>query len=66
MLAPAFTQNMFGQITANRTLGQYADDSMWPWDNVLNGTGTAARPDIAILTPFPIVLGGSCRSPGRR
>lgn len=56
--APAFTQNMNGLITANRTLGQYADDSMWPWDNTLNGAGTAARPDIAILTPFPIVLGG--------
>lgn len=38
-------------------LGQYRDDSMWPWDNVLNGTGAAARPDIAVLTPFPIALG---------
>lgn len=55
---PAFTQNINGQITANRTLGQYAEDSLWPWDNVTGGAGTAARPDIAILTPFPIVLGG--------
>jgi len=55
---PAFTQNASGVITANRTLGQYADDSMWPWDNVLNGTGTAARPNISLITPFPIVLGG--------
>ncbi len=56
--APVFTQNVNGQITANRTLGQYADDSMWPWDNVTGGVGTAGRPDIAILTPFPITLGG--------
>jgi tyrosinase len=55
---PAFTQNMNGQITANRTLGQYADDTLWPWDAVTGGTGTAARPDIAILTPLPITLGG--------
>lgn len=45
-------------INPNRTLGQYADDTMWPWDNVTGGAGTAARPNIAILTPFPIVLGG--------
>jgi tyrosinase len=56
--APAFTQNGSGQITANRTLGQYADDTMWPWDNVTGGAGTAGRPNIAILTPFPITLGG--------
>jgi tyrosinase len=54
--APSFTQNANGQITSNRTLGQYAEDTMWPWDNVVGGTGTAGRPDIAILTPFPIVL----------
>jgi tyrosinase len=56
--APAFTQNVNGQITANRTLGQYASDTMWPWDNVLNGSGTAARPNISVLNPFPITLGG--------
>lgn len=56
---PIFTQNaVTGAITANRTLGQYADDSMWPWDDIKNGTGTEQRPNIAILTPFPIVLGG--------
>lgn len=56
--APSFTHDSNGFIVNNRTLGQYADDSMWPWDDVLNGTGTAARPDISILNPFPIVLGG--------
>jgi tyrosinase len=57
--APLFTTDVTtGQITANRTLGQYADDTMWPWDNVAGGTGTAARPNIAVLTPFPITLGG--------
>ena len=54
--APGFTISG-GAITVNRTLGQYADDTMWPWDNVTGGTGTAARPGIAILTPFPITLG---------
>lgn len=56
--APSFTLNVNNQITSNRTLGHYAGDSMWPWDNVVGGAGTLARPDIAILTPFPIVLGG--------
>lgn|GEM_PF-684714 len=42
---------------ANRTLGQYADDTMWPWDNVTGGTGPAARPNIAILKPLPVTLG---------
>jgi len=48
-------------ILVNRTLGQYADDTMWPWDNVTGGVfmSTAQRPDIAILKPFPIVLTGS-------
>lgn len=58
VLGPAFTQNSSGQITANRTLGQYAGDSMWPWDNVTGGSATAGRPSIAILTPFPITVGG--------
>lgn len=44
-------------ISPNRTLGQYADDTMWPWDNVRGGSGTAARPTIALLTPFPITAG---------
>jgi len=39
-------------------LGQYVDDTLWPWDNVTGGTGTAARPATAPLTPFPITLGG--------
>jgi hypothetical protein len=43
-------------VTANRTLGQYADDTMWPWDNITGGSGAAARPHIAILTPFPVTL----------
>jgi tyrosinase len=42
--------------TANRTFGQYADDTIWPWDNVTGGTGAAARPHIAILTPLPVTL----------
>jgi tyrosinase len=42
--------------TANRTLGQYAGDTMWPWDNITGGSGTAARPHIAILTPLPVTL----------
>ncbi len=55
--APSFTTNpVSGAITSNRTLGHYLDDNMWPWDNVTGGTGTAQRPDIAILTPFPIIL----------
>jgi len=56
--APLFTTNAAGQITANRTLGQYAEDTLWPWDNVVGGTGAAGRPSIAVMTPFPIVLGG--------
>jgi tyrosinase len=43
-------------VSANRTLGQYADDTMWPWDNITGGTNAAARPSIAILTPFPVPL----------
>ncbi|HEY6975773.1 MAG TPA: tyrosinase family protein, partial [Chitinophagaceae bacterium] len=43
-------------VSANRTLGQYADDTMWPWDNLTGGTNAAARPSIAILTPFPVTL----------
>ena len=57
-LAPVFTQAPSGQITANRTLGQYLEDQMWPWDNITGGAGTAQRPSIAPLTPFPIVIGG--------
>lgn len=44
-------------LGGNRTLGQYADDTMWPWNNVTGGAGTTARPNIAVLKPFPIVLG---------
>lgn len=46
-------------VSANRTLGQYADDTMWPWDNVTGGVSGSAeeRPQIAILTPFPETLG---------
>jgi tyrosinase len=43
-------------VKGNRTLGQYADDTMWPWDNITGGSGAAARPSIAILTPFPVTL----------
>jgi tyrosinase len=58
-LPPQFTQNpMTGVITVNRTLGQYVDDTLWPWDDVKGGVGAAARPTTAPLTPFPIVLGG--------
>ena len=42
----------------NRTLGQYLEDTMWPWDDVTGGTGTAERPVLSNLNPFPIVLGG--------
>jgi tyrosinase len=56
--APDFRLNAGGQIIVNRTLGQYIDDSMWPWDNVNGGTGTAERPAVSNLTPFPITLGG--------
>jgi tyrosinase len=55
--APLFTTNINGQITTNRTLGQYADDTMWPWNNVLNGAGTAQRPNVSLLQPLPIALG---------
>lgn len=43
---------------AGQRLGQYVDDSMWPWDNVTGGVGLAQRPSVAPLTPFPIVVGG--------
>jgi tyrosinase len=46
----------------NRTFGQYAEDTMWPWDNITGtsqGTAnTLIRPAVAPLTPFPIVIGG--------
>ena len=45
-------------LTGNRTLGQYLEDTMWPWDNVNGGTGTSERPPVSNLNPFPIVLGG--------
>lgn len=56
------------QVTENRTLGQYADDTMWPWDNVLSSyntnaqitatmNSTSGRPNISVLTPLPMVLG---------
>ena len=60
-VAPAYTENIQGRITLNRTYGQYADDTMWPWDNVTGttaGTGTGSRPTVVPLTPFPIVIGG--------
>jgi tyrosinase len=44
--------------TPGLRLGQYVEDTMWPWDNVTGGTGTAQRPANAPLTPFPIVIGG--------
>jgi len=55
--APAMGPNAHS-VAANRTLGQYADDSMWPWDNKTGGTpgDPAERPDIAILTPFPVAV----------
>jgi tyrosinase len=67
--APAWTISPMGEVLANRTLGQYAEDSMWPWDNVTSSystvaqtnatlASTAGRPNIALLTPFPMVLGG--------
>jgi tyrosinase len=63
-----WTLDINGQVVTNRTLGQYAEDSMWPWDNVTTAYSTVAqtnaalantsgRPNIAIITPFPIVLG---------
>lgn len=57
---PSWTQAPNGAITSNRTLGQYAEDTMWPWDNVTGGTlaSTTGRPDIALIQPFPITLGG--------
>lgn len=55
---PSYAEDAFGRITTNRTFGQYADDTIWPWDNVQGGTGTVARPTVAPLTPFPIVPGG--------
>lgn len=62
VLTPIYTENVQGRITSNRTLGQYVDDSLWPWDNVTGTAGgttiTAERPTVAPLTPFPIVPGG--------
>jgi tyrosinase len=66
--APVWTVNGQGQLTANRTLGHYADDTMWPWDNVLSTYSTEAqtltvmnstsgRPNNSVLNPLPIVLG---------
>ena len=66
---PIWTVSPSGQVTANRTLGHYADDTMWPWDNVLSTystltetintiNNTAGRPNISLLHPLPIVLGG--------
>jgi tyrosinase len=52
---PSFTTSG-SQILTNRTLGQYAEDTLWPWDNTTGGAGTAARPNIAVLTPFPVTL----------
>ena len=43
-------------IITNRTLGQYAGDTMWPWDHVTGGSNTAARPSIAVLSPLPPTL----------
>ena len=51
-------------VIAGQRLGQYVDDTLWPWDNVTGGTGMAERPATAPLTPFPIVLGGL--SPGNK
>ncbi|HEY6974696.1 MAG TPA: tyrosinase family protein, partial [Chitinophagaceae bacterium] len=57
-LKPAYIVNNKTQvITTDRTLGQYADDTMWPWNNVTGGTGTVARPGTAVLTPLPATLG---------
>jgi len=50
-------------VSTNRTLGQYADDTMWPWDNITGGTDAAARPSIAILTPFPVTLNSGDKKP---
>jgi tyrosinase len=44
------------KIVTNRTLGQYAGDTMWPWDHVTGGSATAARPNTAILSPLPPTL----------
>lgn len=44
-------------VVAGQRLGQYVDDSLWPWDNVTGGTGLSQRPTTAPLTPFPITLG---------
>ena len=50
-------------VTTNRTLGQYANDTMWPWDNITGGANAAARPSIAILTPFPVTLNTGDKKP---
>jgi len=66
--SPGWALDINGQVITNRTLGQYAEDSMWPWDNVTTTytttaqsnaalANTSGRPNIAIITPFPIVLG---------
>lgn len=49
---------LFPSVGANRTLGQYVEDTMWPWDDVTGGSGTSERPALSNLNPFPIVLGG--------
>ncbi len=48
-------------VSANRTLGQYVGDTMWPWDNITGGTSGSAseRPQIAVLKPFPITVAGT-------
>ena len=56
------TYDLQGSFTTPATpgfiLGQYVDDTVWPWDNVTGGTALAQRPGYAPLTPFPIALGG--------
>jgi tyrosinase len=48
-------------VSPNRTLGQYVEDTMWPWDNITGGTSGSAeeRPHIAILTPLPSTIGAA-------
>jgi tyrosinase len=54
-LGPVFVTDG-NKIVTNRTLGQYAGDTMWPWDHVTGGTNTSARPTTAVLSPLPPTL----------
>ena len=41
---------------SGQRLGQYLDDTLWPWDNVNGGVvGLAQRPATSLLTPFQLL-----------